>query len=253
MHNQIRLLSLTLVMTGFTFGLARSNAPSAQRSQDRNHTARCTRQALAALRSFPKLDYVCGEEPDDKLKTNPRRLDALRAYLTRLESATPAGWWAASVDDLNNCAVTHEARALTGDERRELESYREFSGDASTRFLILPDPCVKYSYITRNAFVLQRAGNRVCATQVVDAFYTRLDPGVEIELVRQNAETLVIVETDSEPTNTPELSDISILGIGENTLSVYAIDPATHRAVPRKLFMDRGKLTNVLLFEAVPA
>ncbi|HJZ81251.1 MAG TPA: hypothetical protein VKD91_12930 [Pyrinomonadaceae bacterium] len=168
--------------------------------------------------------------------------------MTRLESGASPDWWAASIDDLNACAIAHEARALTDSERSEFDSSSEVSGDESTRFLVLPDACVKYSYITRNGFVLQRAGGRAYATQVVDAFYTRLDPGVEMELARQNAETLVIVETDSEPTPTTEFGD-SIRGIGESSLSVYAIDAGTHRAVPRKLFMDKGKPTNVLTFE----
>ena len=98
------------------------------------------------------------------------------------------------------------------------------------------DPCVKYSYITRNAFVLQRAGGRVYATQVLDAFYTRADPGVSAELARQNGETLVVVETDlADGFMPPSLS---------GTYSVYAIDRRSHHAVPRNLFMDRGTLTN---------
>ena len=190
-----------------------------------------------------------GEERDDELKNSTRRRAALKSYLTRLESAASASWWGASVDDLNACSITHEARPLTHSERSEIDSSTELSGDESTRFLVVPDPCVKFSYITRNAFVLQRADGRVYATQVVDAFYTRIDPGVEMELARQNGETLVIVQTAQEPTPTSEFSDHSIRGIGQVIYSVYAIDTGTHRAVPRNLFMERGKLTNVLMFE----
>src|SRR5215831_323719 len=85
------------------------------------------------------------------------RRAALRAYLTRLESGATARWWAAPIDDLNACAITHEARPLTDSEQSEFESYNEVSGDQSVRFLVVPDPYVKYSYITRNGFVLVRA------------------------------------------------------------------------------------------------
>jgi hypothetical protein len=263
MNNQIRLLFLILITTGWAFGPAFSNdgswsqrylvratreEPEFTTYKDEKRPSRCTREALAADKSIPKLNYRCGEDSDDVLKDSPRRRAALRAYLTRLESGASASWWAASVDDLNACAITHSARALTDNERSEFESSKEVSGDQSTRLLVLPDPCVKYSFITRNAFVLQRAGGQVYATQVVDAFYTRLGPGVEGELAHQNGETLVIVDTASEPTPATEFGD-AIRGIGQTSLSVYAIDAGTHRAVPRNLFMDKGKLTNVLSFE----
>jgi hypothetical protein len=241
---------LFLVISCFGIGLNLINANQAGQSKAQVRRSPCTKEALAALKSFPKLDYRCGEGHDDELKDSPRRRAALKAYLTRLESGAGARWWAAPVDELNACAIAKEARTLTDDERSELDSSAKISGDESTRFLVVPDPCVKFSYITRNAFVLQRADSRVYATQVVDAFYTRIDPGVEMELARQNGETLVIVQTTDEPTPTPEFSNYSIRGIGQSTYSIYAIDPATHHAKPKNLFMNGGKLTHVLFFEA---
>jgi len=254
MEARLRLLCIIVTIGCFTFGLPLYGVGLSSPAQPflwgklQDRTLGCTKEALTALKSIPKLNYRCGEEQQDEIKDSSRRRAALRAYLTKLESAATALWWAAPIDDLNACAVTHEARPLTDSEHSEFDSSNEVSGDQSVRFLVVPDPCVKYSYITRNGFVLVRAGGRVYATQVVDAFYTRFDPGVEMQLARQEGETLVIVETSSEPTPTTLFGD-SIGGIGENTLSVYAIDPGTHRAVPRNLFRDKGKLTNVFKFE----
>jgi len=234
MKNPNRIVCLILVTTGFALGLPLRDAGSAPRRQERKSALGCSQGALAALRTIPKLNYNCGENDEDDLKS-PKRRAALRAYLRKLESSARASWWAASVDDLNACLITNEVRALTESERREA-GYNEIYGDKWARLLVVHDPCVKYSYMTRNAFVLQRAGGRVYATLVLDAFYTRADPGVRAELGTLNGETLVIVETDfADGFSPPTLS---------GTYSVYVIDPRSHHAVPKKLFMEQGNLTN---------
>jgi len=98
---------------------------------------------------------------------------------------------------------------------------------------------VKYSYITQNGFILQHASGRSYATRVLDAFYSRLDPGVELQLARHNGSPVVVVETNSEP----------MMNTLFSTFHVYSIDPRTHRAVPMKLFINGGKLTNEFEFD----
>jgi hypothetical protein len=234
MKNRIRILCVIVVSTGFALALPCRDTNSAALRRGQARQATCSKEALAALNMIPKLNYNCGENDEDDLKSAKRRA-ALRAYLRKLESSARASWWAASVDDLNACLITNEVRELTESERRE-PGYTEVYGDQSARLLVVRDPCVKYSYMTRNAFVLQRAVGRVYATQVLDAFYTRADPGVRAELGALNGETLIIVKTDfADGFSPPTLS---------GTYSVYVIDPRSHHAVPKKLFMEQGNLTN---------
>jgi len=159
--------------------------------------------------------------------------------VSKLESAVGPRFWAASVDELNACATTKKASTLTAEEQRDIDSNPQVLGDGSTRLILLLDPCVKYSYITQNGFILQREGPRTYATQVLDAFYSRLDPGVELQLARHNREPVVVIQTNSEPMMTTLFS----------TFHVYSIDPKSHRAVPKKMFLDHGKLTNEFEFD----
>jgi len=241
MHSKIRWGCPILAAIAFALGSWFSGAASPAQFLPKN-PQRCTTQALAARKSIPRLSYRCSqdphEDPDEEIEKSPRRRAALRAYLKKLELSAAANWWATSAGDLNACALTNEARALTERERREF-SHIEVYGDRSTRLLMVGDPCVRSSYFTRNAYILHRVGGRVYATEVLDAFYTRLDPGVEMQLARQDGQTVVIVETNSEPMPTTLFS----------TYHVYAIDPHTHRAVPLKLFMHHGKLTHEFEFD----
>ena len=116
LKKQIRWLCLILLTTGFLMTVPFHHAASAAQRREQAGPSRCTREALAALRSIPKLNYKCGENDDDDLKS-PKRRAALMAYARRLESSARASWWAASVDDLNACSITKEVRALTDDER----------------------------------------------------------------------------------------------------------------------------------------
>jgi hypothetical protein len=232
-------------MAAFSMGQAASNNGSASRRQaqperqSQHSRGRCTKQALAALKSIPKLDYDCTGDSDDEIQQSPGRRAALKAYRPKLESAVGPGFWAASVDELNACATRNNERARTPEDQRELDSNPRVLGDGSTRLILSLDPCVKYSYITQNGFILQRAGGRVYSSQVLDAFYSRLDPGVELHLARHNGATVVVVETNSEATMNTLFS----------TFHVYSLDPQTHRTVPMKLFINGGKLSNEFEFD----
>src|SRR5215467_1179631 len=245
MNTHLRLLCLILVTAAFAIGQEHSNNGSAAQSQARPQRqsqqtkARCTKQALAALKSIPKLTYECTDDSDDEIQQSPGRRAALKDYLPKLESAAGPGFWAASAGDLNACAIRNNERAKTPEDQLEIDSNPRVLGDGSTRLILLLDPCVKYSYITQNGFILQRAGGRVYSSQVLDAFYSRLDPGVELQLARHNGKTVVVVETNSEP----------MMNTLFSTFHLYSIDPGTHRAVPMKLFMNGGKLTNEFEFD----
>ena len=245
MNTHLRLLCLIFLIAAFAVGQAPSGSGSASLRQARPERqsqqprARCTKQALAALKSIPKLNYDCSGDSDDEIQQSPGRRAALKAYLPKLESAVGPGFWAASADELNACATRNSERAKTPEDQREIDSNPRVLGDESTRLILLLDPCVKYSYITQNGFILQRVGGRVYSSQVLDAFYSRLDPGVELQLARHNGKTVVVVETNSEP----------MMNTLFSTFHVYSIDSGTHRAVPMKLFINGGKLTNEFEFD----
>lgn len=246
MSHRLRAFGLLLLATGFVVFIPYRHVDSAPQPQ-RNRPLRCTKEALAALKPIPQFDYECVERDEDNLKT-PERQAALQDYLGELESAfSNDGWWAAPVDDLNVCSIIHEERAMTARERQDYRGNNDeinLYGDGSTRLVIVADPCIKYSYGTLNAYLLQRANNHVYATQVVDAFYSRADNSVKMSVAAQNGERLMIIKRGLvDGTMPPQV---------QATWAVYTINPNTHRAVPGKIFKENGKLTNEITWDAPP-
>ena len=201
---------------------------------------RCTDAASKAPKPIPEFNYECSEgSNEDNLKTVERH-DALKAYLKEIEKtfADPA-WWATPVDDLNACSTIKEVRAMTDDERNGFlrgDNSIGIYGDQSTRLITVTDPCIKYSYITLNAYVLQHVGNRVYATQVLDAFFSRADNSVAMEMADNHGERLLFIESRTVDGMMPPMP--------YTTYSVFSIDPRTHRAVPKKIFKKGHKLIN---------
>jgi hypothetical protein len=261
MNNQIRLPFLILIMTGCAFGPAFSNDglrsqrylvgatredPEFTTCAEEKRPSRCTKLALAVLQSIPMLSYKCDDDNLAKFIDSARRRAAIRAYSRKLELAAGENWWTASVDDLNGCTIIHKARALTHNDQRDLsdsapagrgllDSHIRIVGDASTRLVLIPDRCM--SEFNDNVFLLQRADGRTYATEVVDVLGMRDCAG--FQLARQNDESLVIIET----------SNYVESGTWEGIDTVFSIDPASHHAVPRKLFLIKGKLTNEFRFD----
>jgi len=246
MSNRLRALGLILLAVAFVVFIPYRQADSSPQ-RDRNRPLRCTKEALSALKPIPQFDYECAEREEDNLKS-PERRAALKDYLGELESTfRDANWWAAPVDDLNVCSIIHEGRAMTAAERRDILGNNDeinLYGDGSTRLVVVVDPCIKYSYSTVNAYVLQRANNRVYVTQVVDSFYSRADNAVRMRLAAQNGERLMIIEKGLVDGLMPPQVKV--------TWAIYAINPNTYRAVPRKIFKEKGKLTNEMAWDAPP-
>ena len=202
---------------------------------DKKRPLRCTSAALAALKPIPKLEYECIGNTDEDLKSSERKA-ALRTFLKEIETVyADDAWWAMSVEDLKQCALTNEARELTEEEREQLQYKVDLFGDGSTRLLTVVDPCIWYSSNTLNSYILQRAGNRVYATQVLNAYYTRIDEAVAMEVAENNGERLIFVYTNT--------SDGMMPPSPFTTCYVYTINPRTHRAVPKNIFFDK-RLTN---------
>jgi hypothetical protein len=255
MNNQIRSLLLILIMAGCAFGPAFSNdgfqsqrylagatseEPEFTTRQDEERPSRCTRLALAALKSIPMLRYKCGAENVAELMDSARRRAAIRTYSRKLELTVSASWWKASAYDLTGCAFTHKARALTDKDRDStlphpravglLDFHTRILGDASTRLLVVTDRCISDSY--RNVFLLQRAHGRTYATPVIE-----LEENDWVEF--QNDEDLVMIATHH----------YVAFSTWEGIDTVFSIDPSTHHAVPKNFFMDKGKLTNELRYD----
>ena len=210
-------------------------------SSERAPKSFCTNQALAALIAVPKLEYECGENEEASLNSFERRV-AIGDYLEELRTTFARnGWWKISADELNACLITNEARVLTKDEQDELIYKRDVFGDSQTRLVTTIDPCVHYSYDTIDGFVLQRAGSKLQASQVLNAYYSRIDGSVDFYLASHAGERLAIVETAT--------SDGMMPPMPFTTFNAFVIDPVTHRAVPRMLFIDVNGLTNAFQYD----
>jgi hypothetical protein len=244
MSNRLRTLGLILLATAFVIFLPLDRADSAAQIRYQKPPRRCTAEALAALKSIPELKYDCDGRADDNRKS-PARQAALKNYLQELESVfANAGWWAVPVPDLNSCAITQEVRPVTDSEFYHQEYSVKIYGDDSTRLIIVSDLCIWYSAGTLNAYILQRAGDRIYATQVLDGYFTRGYPALDIALAQHDGEKLVTVVTNTTD-GLRRLSPHTTYAVdGYTTYAVYAIDPRHHRAVPKKIFKDGNTLTH---------
>lgn len=184
-------------------------------------TLRCTPAALRALKPLPKLEYPCDDRDDDSLKS-PERKGGLRNQANLLEGFTSPAWWAADVEELNACAAFNQPQVMARDKYIAEGYPLNIYGDAQTRLVITDDPCVKYSYGTLNAFVLQRTGDRVVVTQVLDAYFSRADNAVSMRIADRASQRTLEVSVGSG-------------GLHPHTeFFHFTIDPKTHRAVPIK-------------------
>ena len=243
MTNRLRASLLILLTASFVALTPFDRTGSAAPRRQRKRPLRCTKAALDALKPIPEFEYECAEAQDDNLKS-PERRAALDDYLRELEETfDDAEWWATPVAELNACSVAKEARALSRSESSDFAFNIALYGDQSTRLVAVADPCIKYSYRTLNAYVLQRAGGRVYATQVVDAFFTRFDAALAMSAAQLNGERLLIIERTEYGGGAFSMV---------TTAAAYTINPRTHRAVPKKIFREKGKLTNEFAYDAPP-
>jgi hypothetical protein len=198
----------------------------------------CKRAALAAQRPIPELKYDCNEdltESDDAVLTQPNRRQALDLYAAALEKLTSAEWWKTSVEDLNLCDFRKKAGPLTKEEKDEFQGgnyYFKLRGNNQFRVVVVPDPCYQPGFNGANIFLLNRAGGRVFAAEIIDGFYTRADFPLGFDYARNGRETIIQIATTSGGLYPTE------------TFYYFTIDKKTNCAVPKNLFKDNGRLTN---------
>ncbi len=198
----------------------------------------CKTQALRAIRPIPELKYECSEdltESADEVLTKPNRLKAIKLYAESLEKFSDAGWWNTSVEDLNLCYFRKKAGALTKEEKEDYRNgnyHFKLGGNNQYRFVIATDPCYQPGFSGSNIFLLNRVGNRVFASEIIDGFYTRADFPLRFDYAVNGSETIIEISTTSGGLYPTE------------TFYYFTIDKKTKRAVPKMLFRDNGKLTN---------
>jgi hypothetical protein len=197
----------------------------------------CRQTTFAAFRALPKLNYDCPEsliESDDKILSLPERLEALDKTTRELDSFKTPDWWQADVAELNACEIHGQAGQLTPEEKENYTSgdYRfGLFGNNSIRMIVVPDPCYQTSYNGSVAFLLYREGGDVFVTRILDGYYSRADNPIGIDYALSNGQQIIEVSTSN--TMPPSITNY-----------YFVIDRTTHRAVPRKIFRERGTLTN---------
>lgn len=197
----------------------------------------CSEKTFAALKQLPKLEYECPEgliDSHDKILRLPARLSAIRGLIRELVGFTNAGWWQASVDELNACRTHGSAGELTGEEKESWKSGNysfDLFGNNEMRLALINDPCYQTSFNGSNAFLLFRKQGQVFVTQVLNGHYSRVDSSVGVDFAVLNGQKLVEVSTaNSMP---PSM-----------IYYYFMIDPRTNKALPKNIFRDGNKLTN---------
>jgi hypothetical protein len=197
----------------------------------------CTQAAFAAFKSLPKLEYECPDglnDYDEKILKLPARVAGLRNLTRQLETFKDAAWWQADVNSLNACAIHHSVGELTADEKESWLSgdhVFDLLGNHEMRLALLADPCYQTGFAGAHAFLLYHHGGQVVVSQVLNGYFSRVDNSVGIDFAKSNGEQLIEITTaNSMP---PSL-----------VYYYFAIDPATNKALPKKIFKTGNKLTN---------
>ena len=220
-----------------------SNSVSAQKKKP---VPACSQTTFAAFKALPKLEYDCpeaGTDYEDKILKLPQRLTAIRSVIRQLEGFTNPVWWQASVEELNACGIHGAAGALTDEEKqrwRDGDYSFDLSGNHEMRAAVIADSCYQTGYSGSNIYLLYRKEGKVFVSQLINGYYSRVDNSVGIGFAKLKGEQLIEISTaNSMP---PTLVSY-----------YYAIDPATNKALPKKIFKVDNKLTNQIYSEMLMA
>jgi len=204
----------------------------------------CSRSTFAAAKAFPKIEYDCPEDLNewtDALLKLPARRTAVSQAARELGSFTEAAWWNADVRELNMCDLHGKSGPLSTDERKRFKDgdfHFPLLGNHQMRLVLIDDPCYQKGYNGSVIFLLYREAGKVYVSKLIDGYYSRVDNSVGLDSANVNGETIIEVATaNSMP---PSIENY-----------YFVIDPKTHHAVPKKLFLDDKKLTNRISSEMV--
>lgn len=232
--NRLKLKSLALLL----FVTCGQGGASGQK---REEPLVCKQEVFARLRPLPKLSYQCRADVpndyDEAILKWPERRSAIRDYMRGLAATfSERSWWETSVEDLSLCYARGSAGPLSEEEAamfRRGDYQKDLFGNAQIRLIVASDPCYQTGFGGSNAFLLYRRGARqVVVTQVLDGHFSRADNSVGLEFASLNAQQLIEISTTTGGLN-PYITNY-----------YFALDRATGKAVPRRLFKDGRLLTN---------
>jgi hypothetical protein len=230
-------MSLMKLVIGFALIVGSTSVACSQ-------VAVCGRSTFAAAKAIPEIQYDCPEglsESSDELLKLPARLTAVSQVAHDLESFTDPAWWNADVRQLNLCELHGLSGPLTKDERKRFSDndfHYSLLGNHQIRLVLVDDPCYQKGYNGSVIFLLYRDAGKVYVTKVVDGYYSRVDNSVDLDFANVNGQMIVEVATaNSMP---PAIVNF-----------YFVIDPKTHQAVPKKIFLYDKKLTNEIASDMV--
>ncbi len=227
----MKFVSVTALLLSLLVG------PRGVHAQQEKVVPVCNQASFTAFKSWPKLEYECPEgvnDYDERILNLPARLAALRNLTRQLETFNNAEWWQSDVDELNACGLHHSVGDLTSDEKETWmrgDYNFDLLGNREMRLALIGDPCYQTGFAGANAFLLYHHNGRVFVSQVLNGYFSRVDNSVGIDFAKSNGQQLIEISTaNSMP---PSMVDY-----------YFAIDPATNKAVPKKIFKTGNKLTN---------
>ncbi len=200
----------------------------------------CKPSVSAAFKPLPKLQYDCPAgliESDEKILKLPKRIAAINEVTQQLRALANPAWWQTNIDDLNACEMHGSAGALTDEEKAHFtDGDYQFLlfGNQQIRVVLVRDPCYQTGYNGSNLFVLYRTGGKVFVTEVIDGFFSRADSFLDVDFGNLNGEQLIEVSTASGSLH-PYVAR-----------HYFVIDKMSRKAVPRNLFKDGKKPTNLI-------
>jgi hypothetical protein len=232
-RTNIARFRLVLALISLSFAASSSLA-------QRKSVSSCKQSVFAAFKPLPKMEYECPAElieSDDKILKLPERIAAISEVMRQLRILANPAWWQTNIDDLNACEMHGSAGALTVEEKaHSTDGDYQFLlfGNQQIRVVLVRDPCYQTGYNGSNLFVLYRTGGKVFVTEVIDGFFSRADSFLDVDFAKLNGEQLIEVSTASGSLH-PYVAR-----------HYFVIDKMSRKAVPRNLFRDGKKPTNLI-------
>lgn len=113
-------------------------------------------------------------------------------------------------------------------------------GNHEMRVVMIKDPCYQTGFSGSNVYLLYHKNEKAFVSELINGFYSRVDNPFGVDFAKLSGQQVIEVGT----ANSMPPSLISYY---------FVIDPATNKAVPKRIFKDGNKLTNVIYSEMLMA
>src|SRR6185369_635080 len=107
-------------------------------------------------------------------------------------------WWKTPVEDLDLCDFRKKAGIFSKKEKDQYEGGEYFFsllGNNQFRVIVAKDPCFSTGYNGSDIFLLNRAGNKVFASEMIDGFFTRADGPLGVDYAKNGNEQIIEIGT----------------------------------------------------------